>query len=276
VVAQRRADIVHLHTFGSQVVGTRAALRCGVRIVRTEHSSRVYDDPTCWPFSRWSLQRADAAVCISAHVRDVALTRAPWAAPKLRVVANGVDVERFAPTSMPRGAPVRFIAVGRLEPRKGFDIALAALAQVSNAELDIVGDGQDRAALERLAARLGVARRVRFLGYQEDVRGALADAHLAVSSARAEGLGIALLEAMATRRAVVALPTGGIPEIVRDGETGWLARGNDAPALARVMREAMGQPDEIQRRSERARALVVEHYSVASMREGYDAVYQSA
>src|SRR5262249_10074547 len=161
--------------------------------------------------------------------RRVALAKAPWAAQKLRVVANGVDVARFAPVAFPkRDGRVRFVATGRLEPRKGLDVAIAALAHVPGAELEIVGDGADRNSLARLAARTGVGARVRFAGFLKDVREAIARAHVALASSRSEGLGIALLEAMAMKRPVVALPTGGIPEFVRDGDTGWLARESDA------------------------------------------------
>ena len=283
VMAKRGASIAHLHTFGSQVVGTRAARRAGARVVRTEHSTRVYDDPSCWPFSRWSLIRADAVVAISDHVARVALTRAPWAAPKMHVVPNGVDTTHFAPVASASASaaasasasarPLRFVSLGRLDRRKGLDIALAALAFVPHAVLDVVGDGDERASLVAHAARLGVANRVRFLGWIDDVRPSIAAADVALSSARAEGLGIALLEAMAMQRAVVALPTGGVPEIVADGDTGWLAHGHSAEALARVMQDAVERRDEVARRGNRARASVMERFSIDAMRRGYDAIY---
>ena len=144
-----------------------------------------------------------------------------------------------------------------------------------NAELDIVGDGEARAALAALAAKLGVADRVRFVGFVDDVRGSIARADVALSSARAEGLGIALLEAMAMDRAVVALPTGGVPEIVADGDTGWLAHGHGADALARVMQDAVDRRDEVRRRGLRARASVESRFSIAAMRRGYDAIYDA-
>jgi len=274
VLERRRAGIVHLHTFGSQVLGTRAALRHGARVVRTDHSTRVYDDPSCWPFSRWSLRHTDRLVCISEHVRDVALTRATWARDRARVVPNGVDLARFAlRPPAPPGPRRRFIALGRLDRRKGIDIALAALAEVPGAELDVVGEGSERERLGALASELGVAGRTRFLGYRDDVRDAIEAADVALSSARAEGLGIALLEAMALGRPVVALPTGGVPEIVRDGHTGWLALGRDASALARVMQDAVERPDEVVRRGQAARASVEERFSTTAMRRGYEAVY---
>lgn len=278
IIRRRRAGLVHLHTFGSQVVGTRAALRAGARVLRTEHSTRVYEDMSCWPFSRWSLQRADLAVCISEHVKRVAVARAPWASPVMRVVPNGVDVERFDERPMtPRGSqePVRLLALGRLEPRKGIDVALRAVARVPDVELDVVGDGPSRRDLEALSSSLGIADRVRFRGYAEDVRGAIERSHLVVSSARSEGLGIALLEAMSMGRAVVASPTGGVPEIVRDGETGWLAADASEAALAQRLRDAIATPSEIVRRGSRARARVVDAFSVASMRAGYEGLYAS-
>jgi glycosyltransferase involved in cell wall biosynthesis len=245
-------------------------------VLRTEHSTRVYDDPSCWPFSKWSLRRAHSSVCISEHVRRVALARAPWAGSFMHVVPNGVDVARFDRRRLPTdGGRVRFVALGRLEPRKGVDIALRALARVPNAELAVVGEGESRAMLESLARTLGVGDRVRFLGFASDVRDEIARAHLALSSARSEGLGIALLEAMAMGRAVVALPTGGVPEIVRHGETGWLALGDDEDALARAMRDAIERPEEMSRRGARARDRVVERFSVDAMREGYERRYSA-
>jgi glycosyltransferase involved in cell wall biosynthesis len=277
VLERRRATICHLHTFASQVLGTRAARRVGVRVVRTEHSTRVYDDPTCWPFSRWSLRRADAVVFISEHVRKVALARDSRTLDpsKTRIVHNGVDTVRFSPrdASVVPGARVRFVALGRLDRRKGLDLALEALVRVPTAELDIVGDGDERAALEELASRVGVRERVRFSGYASDVRDAIARADVAIASAREEGLGVALLEAMAMGRPVVAVPTGGIPEIVRDGETGWLAPERSVAALAAVMQSAIDAPEERRRRGLQARIHAVESFSVDAMRDGYEAVY---
>jgi glycosyltransferase involved in cell wall biosynthesis len=275
VIARRGARIVHLHTFASQVLGTRAARAAGARIVRTEHSTRVYDDPSCWPFSRWSLRHADAVVCISKHVRDVALARATFLpSSRVSVVYNGVDVDRFG--GVPPRAPgerVRFVAVGRLDPRKGLDLALEALAMVPRAELEIVGDGEERSALERLARRLHLDDRVRFAGWMTDARPAVERADAALSSARAEGLGIALLEAMAMARPVVGVPVGGIVEIVRDGESGWLAGARTAAALARAMQAAIDAPEERARRGQRAREEVVKRFSLDAMRRGYERVY---
>jgi glycosyltransferase involved in cell wall biosynthesis len=278
---QRRAKIVHLHTFASQVLGTRAALRTGARIVRTEHSTRVYDDPSCWVFSRWSLAHADAVACISEHVLTAARAKAGEllgaSGPHVQVIHNGVDTDHFAPPSEHESSArtTRFLALGRLDHRKGLDVALEALAKTTDTALDVVGDGDERDALQALASRLGVQDRVRFCGHARDVRDAIASADVALSSARKEGLGIALLEAMSMARPVVAFPTGGIPEIVCDGETGWLTNDRSPEGLARAMTAAMAEPGERKRRGALARARVVESFSVAAMRRRYEALYAS-
>lgn len=273
VLREERADVVHLHTFASQVLGTRAARRSGARVLRTEHSTRVYDDPTCWPFSRWSLARADAAVAVSEHVRAVALARAPWAAGKMRVVRNGVDVEHFTPRDDAKADAFTFVVVGRLEPRKGVDLAIEALAGVPGARLDILGIGAERATLETKARALGVSDRVRFLGYAEDARPLLARAHAALCSSRSEGLGIALLEAMAMGVPVVGFAVGGVPEIVVDGTTGMLCRAGDVAVLGATMRRAVASRARLADMGSVARSRVVERFSVSAMVAGYGAVY---
>lgn len=277
VLERRRARIVHLHTFASQVLGTRAALRTAAHIVRTEHSTRVYDDPSCWPFSRWSLRRADAIVYISAHVRDAASRRARGVLGKgaTTVIHNGVDTVRFAPRPCAKRRAqdlVRFIALGRLDPRKGLDLALQALTLVPRAALDVVGGGDERASLEAMAFRLGLQDRVRFSGYAADVRDALANADVALCASQREGLGIALLEAMAMERPVVAVPTGGVPEVVTR-ETGWLTRQRSVQALASAMQAAIDAPEERRARGAAARARVLAHFSVDAMRRAYEDVY---
>jgi glycosyltransferase involved in cell wall biosynthesis len=276
VLATERADIAHLHTFASQVVGTRAALRAGARILRTEHSTRAFDDPSCWPFSRWSLQRADASVAISEAIRAVAVERAPWAAGKVRVVYDGVDTERFVSREelgVTRADRFTFVLVGRLDRRKGIDLALAALAEVPGVQLDIVGDGEERASLEALAHRLGVAGRVSFRGYVADTRPWLARSSAAVCSSRTEGLGIGLLEAMAMGLPVAGFGVGGVAEVVQDGVTGWLAPPGDVPALAACMRRLADAGDRGASMGAAAHARVVERFSVRAMAAGYARAY---
>ena len=273
ILRDEDAGVAHLHTFASQVLGTRAARRTGARVVRTEHSTRVYDDATCWPFSRWSLARADASVAVSEHVRRVGLARAPWAADRMTVVPNGVDTAHFAPEDGGRPDGFVFVVVGRLDPRKGIDRAIEAMTAVPGTRLDIVGDGEERDALEAQARALGVADRVRFHGYVEDIRPLLARAHAALCVSRSEGLGIAFLEAMAMGLPVVGFAVGGVPEIVLDGDTGLLCPANDLFALTATMRTATTMRTTLADMGASARRRVVERFSVEAMVSGYATVY---
>ena len=186
-----------------------------------------------------------------------------------------MDPEAHAAIPYPQWQTPRVALIGRLEPRKGVDTALDALAQVPGLELRIIGDGPSRGSLEAQTSRLGLGGRVQFLGHVAKPQLALVDCHAVVSASRIEGLGIALLEALAAERPVVALPTGGIPEFV-DATTGYLAAGHDAAALAQSLRELVQDLEGARRKGERGRERVLGHYTVAHMREGYARVYKEA
>ena len=276
VISDTQADVVHLHTFGSQVVGTRAALGRNRAIVRTEHSTRVFDDPSCWAFARFCIPKATVSCAVSTAVLEVARAKAKGAVARMRVVPNGVRLEGF-PELPPRIAsgPKRAVVIGRLEPRKGIDIVLRAVARVPDLHLDVCGDGPDAPMLRELARSLGIVGRTRFLGHTSDVLGALRDVDIVLSGARKEGLGLALLEAMATGRVVVATPVGGVPEFVLDGSTGFLATDGSPEGLARAAIRALGMSaTHHEALVRRARALVVEKYSLDAMRVAYAAIYR--
>jgi glycosyltransferase involved in cell wall biosynthesis len=270
----RRTQVVHLHTFGSQVIGTRAARAAGIPVLRTEHSTRVFDHRVCWPLSRWSLERCARSVCVSAAVRATALARAPWARTRLHVIRNGVDLARFSPSPVaPLEGPLALALIGRLEPRKGADLALRAVARVPGARLELAGDGASRPALERLAHRLGIADRVRFLGHLADVRPVIARAHAVLCSSRSEGLGLALLEAMAMARPIVGFRVGGVVEIVTDELTGRLTAEPTPAALAAVLVRTAREREQLAELGRAARAWVERHASSRAMCEAYGRIY---
>jgi glycosyltransferase involved in cell wall biosynthesis len=166
-------------------------------------------------------------------------------------IPSGVPTERLRASAPPRAeARVRLqldqnafvvMGLGRLIHIKGFDLAVRALPRVSAAisttRLVLVGDGPERPALERLAASLGVADRVRMPGETTEVASHLVAADAVVVPSRNEGMGRVLVEAMALGRAVVATAVGGIPGVIADAECGRLITPEDPEALADALVE---------------------------------------
>jgi glycosyltransferase involved in cell wall biosynthesis len=154
---------------------------------------------------------------------------------------------------------VVFLYVGRLRVRKGVEVLLEAFAELAKsapeAELEIVGDGERRRQLERAVRRLGLDRQVRFLG-RLDAR-AIRERMLAcrglVVPSTYEGMPLVVLEAMDASRAVVASAVSGIPEVVVDGETGWLVPPEDVAALVGALLAAARDPEEAARRGHNGR-----------------------
>jgi glycosyltransferase involved in cell wall biosynthesis len=163
-----------------------------------------------------------------------------WPAARAHFLPNFVDTAAAAPVARsafatPDDAPLA-LALGRLHPNKAFDVLIAALARVPRLHLWLAGTGEERGALERQAAATGVAERIRFLGWRQDVPALLAAADFLVCPSRHEPLGNVVIEAWAARRPVVAAASAGPAELIRDEETGLLVPIDDAEALAAALR----------------------------------------
>jgi glycosyltransferase involved in cell wall biosynthesis len=175
---------------------------------------------------RWLERRADRIVCNSEATAAAVLQRG-YRKTLVRVVPNGVDVDRFQPPpSRPALPRPRLICIASLRPEKGVDRLLQVLAPTlreQRAELQLVGDGVERRSIERVITTLGLERAVTLVGAQRDVRPFLHASHLFVTAARVEGFGIAAAEAAATGLPTVAFAApGGLAEVVIDGVTGYL------------------------------------------------------
>jgi glycosyltransferase involved in cell wall biosynthesis len=191
---------------------------------------------------------------------------------KLHVIPNAVDAGRFAAGV---GEPVRrelepgdrslVLAVGRLHEQKGHDVLLRAAADVTDACFALAGDGPERARLERLAAELGIADRVRFLGTRNDVPDLLAAADVVVLPSRYEGLPLSLLEAMAAGVPVVASRIPGNDELVEDRRTGVLVAPGDAAALAEALRQLLADPARRAALAEQGRKQVADRYTARAV-----------
>ena len=273
VLAEEAADIVHVHTYASHVLGVRAAMRCRLPVLRTEHGIQHYQDPTCLLFRRWALRNTDRVVAVSEYVGRFVQQWAPEAGSKVEVVRNGVDAEYFCQTEPPQTGPFTFALVCRLEPWKQADLVIAAVALVPGIRVTIAGTGSAEPRLRAQARALRVDDRVSFVGYHADPRPVIAASHAAINSSRDEPLGLSVLEARAMQRPVVAFAGGGIPEIIRDGETGWLVRERSVVALAAALAAASSDPRRAASFGIKARAFIERGGRTEDMCLGYGRVY---
>jgi glycosyltransferase involved in cell wall biosynthesis len=269
-----RADVVHLHTFGSHVIGARAALKLGLPVVRTEHGIRHFVDPTCSPFEPWAIRRTDRIIAVSQFVADFAARSAPYARNKVQTVRNGVDTEYFRPVGEPNDGAFTFAIVCRLEAVKRVDLAIRAIANLPDARLLVVGNGSARPSLEALAGKLQVGERVHFAGYQSDPRPFIAKANVALNCCAVEPLGLSLLEAQAMARPVIAMSGGGVPEIVRDNQTGWLVAESAVGGLATPMAAAAANRERCVAMGENARKFVEQDCRIETMCARYADIYE--
>ena len=227
------------------------------------------------PVIRWLWRSAAAVVANSAGLRDLARRGAPT--QPVRVIPNGVDAHTFHPPAENErapGAPVRLLFVGRVVFQKGLDVLLRALAALPPElawELEIIGDGEQRAALTAEAARLGFAERITFAGWCE--RAQIAERYRAadvfVFPSRDEGMPNVVLEAMASGLPIVATAIAGSEELVREGENGHLVPTEDAAALAAALAHLLAAPERCRALGRASRAIVEREYTWACVAAAY-------
>jgi glycosyltransferase involved in cell wall biosynthesis len=192
-------------------------------------------------------RRCDHLIGNTRAIVDYATAKG-WPRERIVYLPNFVPDAAAAAGSIARGerAPLA-LALGRLHPNKGFDLLLEALAATREVTLWIAGDGPLRPRLERVATRLGIIGRVRFLGWREDVARLLATADLLVCPSLYEPLGNVVIEAWSAGLPVVATASDGPAGLIQDGESGILvplpgSRGGGSQALAQAIERVCADP----------------------------------
>ena len=284
IARREQPDLVHAHLVHGDLYGLLAARATGAALVSTKHN----DDPfRAGPFrfvERALTRRAARVIAITDALRRFNVERVGLPAEKVVTVHYGMDLPPAA-----WGAPVQLdvtaggrllVAVARLDRQKGLDVAVRALALVRErhpgALLCVLGEGPERAALEALAAELGVADALLLPGRVGDVASVLRQAEVVVHPARWEGFGLALLEAMLCDRPLVASRVSSIPEIVADGETGVLVPPDDVAALAAAVNRLLDNPGQAAMLGLAGARRARTAFSVAQMAERTLAVYDAA
>lgn len=245
--------IIHCHGF-------KAAMLCalvGPHRPRIVTSHNVWHGGPLAPLLRFSLQSSTAVIAVSQAVaRSLPLGSG---GPQVLVIPNGVDTERFRPGEQPHRSGVLFL--GRLTREKGADRLPEIgefLQQLGGHPLLVAGDGPLRDLIGEAAQR-GV---LQYLGEVRDPAPLLRRAALLVAPSLSEGLGVAILEALAAGLPVVGFAAGGIPEQVRHGEHGLLVAPGDLPALKQALAELLADEELRVRMGRSSRAWVEQHFNL--------------
>ncbi len=288
IIRQWQPEIVHAHD-PHAVAMAGLALSFGAPKPRPPivASRRVDFHLQSHSFSRWKYRQVDLFIAASAAIKAI-LEQDGIPASRITIVHDGIDVAKIqrlpvvdahAEYWLPHGAPV-IANVGALVPHKGQKHLLEAMAhvlrKVPDAHLLIFGEGELRPQLERQIKELRVEKHVLLAGFREDVLQLVKSVDLFVMSSVTEGLGSAVLDAMAMKLAVVGTEAGGIPEAVVTGKTGLLVPPGDARALAgaivRLLKDKAGR----ERMGEAGFVRVSEHFGVGGLLTGTLQAYDRA
>ncbi|HXW89059.1 MAG TPA: heparinase II/III family protein [Terriglobales bacterium] len=282
-------EIVHTHDLYSNLLGIPAAVLARVPVILSSRRDLAHFD---WYQSgrRVWLRRlqnlSDAVLTNARAIREALIAEDRFAAEKVRVIYNGVDVERFGRESrsrdwlVPGGGQEKWVVlVGNMHSDvKGHPALIAAAVHVvrdfPETRFVLIGEGGQRKDFERQVNQLGLERHFSFLGHRDDVADILACCDLAVLPSRFEGLPNAVLEYLAAGLPSIVSSVGGNAEIVEDGKTGLLVPPEDSSALAEALLRLLRQPDWAASLGKNGREYVASHFSFPRMMAATEELYE--
>jgi len=290
LIERRQVALVHALLYRANVVAAAACRLTRNRplLIWGQHS-QIATSESWWAATaaRWTRPGADRIVAVASAVKDSLAAAERIPRDRIAVIGNGVDADRFRPgDGRPWRARLGFAAesvvvgaVGRLAPEKGLRFLLEAVA-LGRARglplaLALVGEGPDRAGLERQAERLGIAAHVRFLGFQRQLEALYPAFDVFAMPSLEEASPMALLEAMACGCAVVASAVGGVPEILAAGRGGLLVEPAAPGELARALAQLAAEPELRRHLAAFARARILAGYDLPAMIRRHEQLYLS-
>jgi glycosyltransferase involved in cell wall biosynthesis len=286
-------DLVQAHQYTPFFYALAARLRYRRPVlVFTEHGRHYPDFPRTkrMVLNRFVIEPRDRVVAVGRSVKRALVKNEGIPAGRIHVIPNGIDVDRFAPAPAVRADVRRELGLGpdafavlmvaRLDPIKDHPTAvracLTAAAEVPGVKLIIVGDGPERAAIERFVRDQKAEGVVTLLGTRSDVPRLLAGADTLLLTSVSEGIPLTVIEAMAAGLPVVCTAVGSLADVVRPGVDGYLAPARDAAALAGYLADLGGDPDLRADLGRQARQRAVAEFSEAGMADRYADLFDHA
>ncbi len=295
LLRREQPDIVHTHTAKAGTLGRIAARLAGVPIVvHTFHGHVLsgYFNPLKTKFftfiERWLARWSDVIISVSERCRSDLLSAGIGDDKKMITIPLGLELERFEQRvpglggkfrerlGIPAGVPI-VSHVARMVPIKRHDVFLRAIPKVWERLPDVrfvlVGDGELRPELERLARDLDLDERLVWAGFVREQELIYADTDLLVLTSDNEGLPVAVLEALASGRPVVSTRVGGVPELIEDGKTGFIVPPGDHEALADTLVHALGDMDRLRAMGRQGQQRTLEEYNAQRLIRDIDRLY---
>jgi sugar transferase (PEP-CTERM/EpsH1 system associated) len=283
VLKQSNADIVHTHNFAPLIYGSLAARLAGKPCMNTRHG-RTADK--IWSLI-WMLN--SFVVPVSTDTKNYLIKSNRIDPDKIRIIYNGVDLTRYSMNdadenrktlrtkmNIPESSFV-LLSVGRLSAEKDHETLLKAFRKLRRKKMDafllIAGDGALKPHLEKTAIDFGVADRVRFLGFRNDVVQLLNSCDVFVLSSYREGLSLSILEAMACGKPIIATKIGGTPEAVIDDQTGYLVPCGFPERIEVAVQKLYINQTKALEMGQASRRKVEECFSLTSMVNEYRKLY---
>jgi glycosyltransferase involved in cell wall biosynthesis len=289
-----RPHVVHTHAAKAGLLGRLAARLARVPVVVHTYHGHVlrgyFGRLKTALFRRLEIvmgRLSDVLIAVSPGVKQDLVSLGVASDARIRVVPLGLELQSLA-EPLPRGVLRRAVGasneapfigmVGRLVPIKDVPTFLRAAVivrrAVPQARFGLVGDGEERPLLQGECARLGMAEAVSFYGWRRDMDAVYGDLDVVVNSSRNEGTPVALIEALAAGKPVVATRVGGTADLLGDGTRGLLVAPGDPEALAAAILETLGDPEAARRRARAGQAHVLQQHSVARLISDIDALYR--
>lgn len=276
-------DIVHLNlcTPWACAIGLFAALTLPkARVVRVDQLPLRTTDLWTWFRTRTLSLRVDAHVAVGQECGRKMEDFYALGRRTVLSVPNGVPDLDPASGILGEATPTEqdwfhIGSIGRLDPMKGHDVLLRAVAQVERAKLVIVGDGAYRAELERLAEELGIRDRLTLPGWVDQPRQYLPTFDVVAQPSRSEGFPLTIVEAMLAARPIIATRVGSVAEAIAHEKTGLLIDKDDVAGLVSTLIYLRDRPNLRQQLGQNARAMALQHFTVQAMAAQYENIWRS-
>ncbi len=295
VVRTHKLDLLHCHyaiPHATSAWIARQMLREtgeDVAVVTTLHGTDITivgQDPSFYTITKFSIERSDKVTAVSNYLKAETFNAFQCTAHRVSVIYNFIDPDIYDRTLYPQSMRKKLgeshpilMHISNFRPVKRVRDVIRVFAKVHGeipCTLVMIGDGPDRVAAEEEARLLNVEHAVYFLGKIDTVAPLLAEADLFLLPSQSESFGLSALEALATGVPVIASNTGGLPEVVANGETGLLFPVGDVDGMAAGALELLRDPERRSRMSVRAAADARERFSLDTIVSQYEALYHSA